>query len=91
MQGSGVTRAAFKWFSVFAAKNREFCTLEKFPLTDSWCLLIAAVAAASMFMAVSMIPAGVAFSMIPAGVAFAVAMIVTGTSRIFVRYQFAVQ
>ena len=44
-----------------------------------------------MFMAVSMIPAGVAFSMVPAGVAFAVAMIVTGTSRIFDRYQFAVQ
>ena len=44
-----------------------------------------------MFMAVSMIPAGVAFSMISAGVAFAVAMIVTGTSRIFDRYQFAVQ
>ena len=53
-----------------------------------------------MFMAVSMIPAGVAFSMIStgvafpmiaAGVSFAVAMIVTGTSRIFDRYQFAVQ
>ena len=30
-------------------------------------------------------------AVLPAGVAFAVAMIVTGTSRIFDRYQFAVQ
>ena len=91
MQSSGATRAAFKWFSVFAAKNREFCTLEKFLLTDSWRLLIAAVATASVFMSISMISTGMAFPMIAAGVSFAVAMIVTGTSRIFDRYQFAVQ
>lgn len=66
MQSSGVTRAAFKWFSVFATKNREFCTLEKIPVNGFMVPTVAAVAAASMFMAVSMIPAGVAFSMIPA-------------------------
>ena len=39
----------------------------------------------------AVVPAGVALAVVAAGVAFAVAMIVTGTSRIFDRYQFAVQ
>ncbi len=50
--------------------------------TDLVAAAAASMAAASVFMSIPMIPAGVAFP---------VAMIVTGTSRIFDRYQFAVQ